>query len=99
MSILRIASSCRVIVAVLDMPSAYGSLRGVSMAEKAEPQAPARRDGVEGPGRRGENRELPNPYCNSPCAACPGRARTYCHGATVLVYPSMICCRRKQSMV
>src|SRR5919201_4128945 len=36
MSILRIASSCMIIVTVLDTPSAYESLHGVSMAEKEE---------------------------------------------------------------
>src|SRR6266700_8108137 len=43
MSILRIASSCMIIVTVLDTSSAYGSFHGVSMADKAKPQAPSPR--------------------------------------------------------
>ena len=63
-----------IVVTVLDMPSAYGSLHVVSMAEKAEPQAPVRREGVEDPGRRGKNRALHSPAahrCFGAPAACP----------------------------
>src|SRR4029434_10402635 len=34
MSILRIASSCMIVVTVLDTPSAYGTFNGVSTEEK-----------------------------------------------------------------
>src|SRR5882672_1521015 len=71
MSMLRIASSCMIIVTVLDMPSAYGSFHEGSTAEKEEPQAPTRREG----GRRpGEVREKSRPaWPSRPSAAhCPG---------------------------
>ena len=68
---LRIASSCMILVTVLDTPSAYGTFHGVSTAEKEEPQVPASREGGRRPGEaRGKSRTA---WPSRPSAAhCPG---------------------------